>query len=203
VAASHTRAAAPEPAHCIAPRGYLLCCGSIEPRKNVRGLIDAYVASGTTLPLVLVGPDGWRAEEQLRDHAVRIVDAPWTEPGPAVIRLRYVPYDTLLALIAGARALVYPSFAEGFGLPILEAMTLGTPVVTSNRGAMAEIAGEAALLVDPHDRRDIAQAIGGVCRDDARAAELAERGTMRAADFSIDDHAARLTKVYARLMLRR
>jgi glycosyltransferase involved in cell wall biosynthesis len=202
LAAAHRRAASPDPALGMAPRGYLLYAGSIEPRKNVRGLIEAYVASGTTLPLVLVGPDGWRTEEQLRGHAVRIVDAPWREPGPAVVRLRYVPYDTLLALIAGARALVYPSFAEGFGLPILEAMTLGTPVVTSNIGAMAEIAGAAALLVDPHDPRDVARAIDVVTQDDARAAELAARGTVRAADFSIDEHAARLTKVYARLMLR-
>ena len=168
----------------------------------MRGRIEAYVASGTTLPRVLVGPDGWRADTELHGHTVRVVDAPWAEPGPAVVRLRYVPYDTLLALIAGARALVFPSFAEGFGLPILEAMTLGTPVVTSNCGAMAEIAGEAALLVDPHDPRDIARAIAAVCADDARAAELAGRGAMRAAEFSLDDHAARLTKVYARVALR-
>jgi glycosyltransferase involved in cell wall biosynthesis len=187
----------------LAPREYLLYAGSIEPRKNVRGLIEAYAASGTRLPLVLAGPDGWRTDAQLRGHAVRVVDAPWLEPGPAVVRLRYLPYEMLLSVMWGARALVFPSFAEGFGLPILEAMMLGTPVVTSNLGAMAEVAGDAALLVDPHDPRDIARAIQAIDQDAARCADLAARGLARAAEFSLARHAERLGTVYSGLTSRR
>ena len=188
------------------PRGgYFLYAGAIEPRKNVAALIEAHRASGSALPLVLAGPDGWRAAEQLAPAGDRLVAAPWhgaPPPAGAVVRLPYGPYTVLLNIMRGARALVFPSLAEGFGLPVLEAMALGTPVITSNRHALAEIAGEAALLVDVSDRRALARAIETVDRDAALRADLAARGRRRAAEFSLDAYTERMGRLYRALLAR-
>jgi len=186
------------------PRGgYVLFAGSIEPRKNIRTLIEAHRLSGVALPLVLGGPDGWRAAEQLAAAGDRLRRAPCdtaeTRAG-AVVRLPYLPYERLLALVRGARALVFASLSEGFGLPILEAMALGTPVVAANFGAMAEIAGDAALLVDVRDPRALSQAIARIADDSALCAELAARGRRRAAQFSLDAYAARMERLYRGLL---
>ena len=171
----------------LRPGGYFLCCGTIEPRKNIARLLAAHHASRSTRPLVLAGPDGWQAEEI-------IAGAP---PGTAFIRLGHVPQATLLRLIADARALLMPSLAEGFGLPVGEAMTLGTPVLTADTGALAEIAGGAALLVDPRDTMQIADAIRRLDRNDALVAALAAAGRARAPFFGQAGYSARLRAFYA------
>ncbi|WP_156678428.1 glycosyltransferase family 4 protein [Sphingomonas profundi] len=177
----------PPPPAEFAPGSYFLFCGSIEPRKNLARLAAAHRASGTALPLLIAGPDGWRAEE---------VTAAIAAGGGHVVRLPYQGRDALIGLVAHARALLFPSLAEGFGLPVAEAMALGTAVMTSAGGALAETAGGAALLVDPQDIAAMAGAIADLGRNDALVADLAERGRVRAADFSLDRFAARLRRFY-------
>ncbi|WP_242097998.1 glycosyltransferase family 1 protein [Sphingomonas sp. CROZ-RG-20F-R02-07] len=168
--------------------GYLLVCGSVEPRKNVERIAMAYRASGTSLPLVIVGPNGWHSEGI----------APALQDSPGIVRLSYQSRDTVIALITHARALLMPSLAEGFGLPVAEAMTLGTPVVTSATGALAETAGTAALLVDPLDVEAIAVAISTIARDDGLCDKLAMAGRDRARLFDPACFAERLRVLYDR-----
>ncbi len=174
----------------LVPGRYLLVCGTVEGRKNVSRIAHAYRASGVELPLVVAGPDGWDAAAiaaVLRDT-------------PGVVRLPYQTRAAMLALLAGARALVMPSLAEGFGLPVAEAMALGTPVITAAGGALAETAGGAALLVDPLDMAALAEAMCAVARDDVLAAKLAAVGRRRAATFSAEAFAARLRALYEQIL---
>lgn len=169
--------------------GYLLAVGSVEPRKNLVRLAEAYSRSGTTLPLVIAGPDGWRSDEI----------APRLTATPGIIRLPYVERSTLMALIAGARALLFPTITEGFGLPIIEAMQLGTPVLTSRGGATEEVAGGATLLADPLSVDDLAVQIARLA-DDALIGELRAAGLARGEAFSATAFAARLDAIHARLI---
>jgi glycosyltransferase involved in cell wall biosynthesis len=170
-------------------REYFLFCGAIEPKKNVSRLIDAYAASGTKCPLILAGGGGWQNDGDLRKiDAERFVnfriDGGVVRRERQVQRLEYLPRDQLMTLIRGARALLFPSIYEGFGLPAIEAMLLGTPVVTSNVSSLPEVAGDAALLVDPYVVDDIAAAIRTIDADaDVRRA-LVERGRLQAKKFA-------------------
>jgi glycosyltransferase involved in cell wall biosynthesis len=116
-----------------------------------------------------------------------------------VRRFRYVRPSILTTLIRGARAVVFPSLYEGFGLPVLEAMVLGTPVVTSRESSLPEIAGDAALLVDPYDADDIARAITTIVNDADLRAELSRRGRQQAATFSVERYRERVAALYASL----
>ncbi len=113
--------------------------------------------------------------------------------------LDYAPFRLLVNLIRGARAVLFPSLYEGFGLPALEAMLLGTPVVTSNTASMPEVVGDAALTVDPYDVSALVRAIQAVDGDAELRARLAAAGPRRAAQFSPERYAARLEALYARL----
>lgn len=166
--------------------GYFLFCGAVEPRKNLERLILAYKQSGVPQPLVIVGPDGWKASA----INARIAGT------PNVVRIGYLERTVLLELISHARALLFPSLAEGFGLPVIEAMQLGTPVLTSAFGALAEVANGAALLVDPLDVEALAAGIRTLATNDTLASGLSHQGRARAADFSLARFAARLTTVY-------
>ena len=105
----------------------------------------------------------------------------------------------LVTLIRGARAVLFPSLYEGFGLPVLEAMLLGTPVVTSRSSSLPEIAGDAALYVDPYDIDDIARAIKTIAADDGLRAELRQRGRARVELFSVARYRERIAALYERL----
>ena len=175
------------------PEEFLLSVGTIHPRKNLGGLARAAALSarqlGRTLPVVHVGREGWLCERVFSD-----VEA----AGPPGIRFVGQTSDaTLRALYRQASALVYPSFAEGFGLPILEAFACGAPVVTSNGSGMLEAAGDAAEMVDPHDPDAIAAGIARVVRDADRRAELVERGRRRLEGFSWSRSARQMLDVYA------
>lgn len=165
---------------------YLLCCGLVEPRKNIARLLAAYRASGTSLPLVIAGPDGWRAD--------RI--APLIAATPGVRRLPFLDRPTLLTLLAGARALLFPSLAEGFGLPIAEAMALGVPVLAGATPAQIETGGGAVLCVDPEDQQAIARGIVALAGDAGLRAELAARGLVQAKRFTAASFAERLGALY-------
>ena len=178
----------PLPAN-LRPRGYFLILGSVETRKNIPAVIAAHEKSGTALPLVVAGPDGWGAGQ--------IVEA---MKGRHIVRLPYLPADSIRALTAQARGLIMASLAEGFGLPVAEAMASGTPVITSNRGALAEIAGRAALLVDPTDGDAIAAAVRQLADDDDLWSRLRDAGEERAATFSPERFADRLGQFYGGLL---
>ncbi len=105
----------------------------------------------------------------------------------------------LITLIRGARAVLFPSLYEGFGLPVLEAMLLGTPVVTSRTSSLPEIAGDAALYVDPYDIDDIAEAIKTITADDGLRTELSQRGRAQAELFSVARYRERVAALYERL----
>jgi glycosyltransferase involved in cell wall biosynthesis len=166
---------------------YFFFCGRIEPRKNLERLARAHRASGVTMPLVVVGP-AVAGEERL-ETVLR------AQPG--VVRLAWAPRADLLAMMRHARALLFPSLAEGFGLPVAEAMTLGCPVLTSDRGALAEVAGGAALLVDPEDEAALAKAIAGLEHDDWLCTRLREAGFARGNMFAQGNYARRLRALYA------
>ena len=176
----------------LAPGDYLLAVGRVESRKNIAALLDAHRRAATGLPLVIAGPEGhWRSpSERRRVHALM--------HSPDVIRLGWQDDATVAALIAGARALVMPSLAEGFGLPAVEAMALGVPALASATGAAAEIAGDAALLVDPHDRTALADAIRRIASDVPLRTRLIAQGHERAAQFTAESFAARLAALYER-----
>jgi glycosyltransferase involved in cell wall biosynthesis len=180
--------------------GYLLFYGALEPKKNVRRLIDAYLISGVDVPLVLVVAGGWQNEAELRLLAEQTADERVPKAtGRRIHRLDYVSAAALATLIRGARAVIFPSLYEGFGLPVLESMVLGTPVVASREAALPEVAGEAALLVDPYDTDEIARAISMIVNDADLRAELSRRGPPQAAKFSVDRYRDRVASVYAAL----
>jgi len=168
----------------LQPGGYFLCAGSIEPRKNIARLVAAHTASGVAAPLVLAGPDGWRAAEELQGA------------GPGVRRVPWLPRPALLGLMAGARAVLMPSLAEGFGLPVAEAMALGVPMLASAGNALEEVAGGAALLVDPRDTGAMAAALKALDADAALRESLAAHGLRRAEAFTPPAYARRLMEVY-------
>ena len=182
-----------ETAARLAPLGlpmgdYLLFLGTIEPRKNLARLLEA-AKSAEVGTLVVAGGHGWH-NAAIREAMARL------ERAGRVRALGYVPDDLRLPLLAGARAFVYPSLYEGFGLPPLEAMACGTPVLTSNVSALPEVMGDAALYVDPTDVPALAAALTRIWRDDALRADLKARGLARASQFSWDRTARETLDVY-------
>ena len=195
-----------ESAFGVSPGEYFLFVGAIEPKKNLRRLIDAYAASGSNRPLVVVGGLGWQYQEDLlklaEDRFTRYrFDGQTLFPERKVRHLSYLPRSQLLSLVRGARALLFPSLYEGFGLPVLEAMMLGTAVLTSNVASLPEIVGEAGLLVDPRDETSIAKGIRALDQDDGLVSTLVARGVERARSFSQQAYAARLGRLYAGLRI--
>jgi glycosyltransferase involved in cell wall biosynthesis len=157
------------------PEGYLLHVGTIEPRKGIPTLLDALARlDRPDVHLALAGPSGWHED---LGAAVALV-------AERCHLLGFVPAEDLPALYAGAAAFCYPSVLEGFGLPVLEAMAQGAPVVTSAGSAMAEVVGEAGLLVPPGQPSDLADAIGGLLDDPAGASRLGDAGRERARTFT-------------------
>ena len=165
----------------LAAGGYTLFVGTIEPRKNIDRLLSAYESLPPALrqrtPLVLAGGPGWHSEHT-HAHMARAAAAGWLH------YLRYVPQADLPALYAGARLFAYPSLYEGFGLPVLEAMASGTPVITSNCSSLPEVVGTAALQIQPEDVPALAGALARALQDDAWGAHASVAGLERAAQFS-------------------
>jgi len=180
----------------LTPRSYFLFFGSLEPKKNIGRLLEAYLGLGLATPLVIVGARAWLSEGEL---ALLPPDNPG-EANPRVIRLDYLPRDLLLRTIRSAKAVLFPSISEGFGLPALEAMQLGTPVLTSDRSSLPEVAGDAAMLVDPYDVAAIAEGIRRLDRDDALGRLLSMAGPMRAQRFSPGAYMARLAAMYSAVL---
>src|SRR5215831_3605268 len=188
----------------LAYQKYFLFHGAIEPKKNISRLISAYAASGSACPLVIAGPLGWEYHEDLAqiewfsDPKTSENKTPENKGSPRrkILRLDYLPFAHLVTLIRGARALLFPSLYEGFGLPVLEAMSLGTPVMTSTAASLTEVAGDAALLVDPLDIRAMTKVIQKIDADSDLRADLGQRGTERAKLFSPAAYRLRIGNLY-------
>ena len=173
------------------PEQYLLFVGTVEPRKNLAGLFAAQRLLDQPLPLVVVGAEGWG---DAADEILNAVASDGVADRRADVRfLGFVPHDDLPAVYACAEVFCYPSLREGFGLPILEAMAQGVPVVTSQGGATEETAGRAAVLVDPARPADIA---AGIADARSRRAELAGKGIARAHQLSWSNAAALTAAAY-------
>lgn len=184
-------------------KNYYLFWGSIEPKKNVGRLIEAYLSSGVKAPLVIVGAQAWKSENELRliyDDNIRTllqIDNE-TRVKKKIIQLEYAPFPLLVSLIKGAKCTLFPSLYEGFGLPVLESMLLETPVITANTASIPEVAGDAAIMVDPYDAKQLSEAIRRVDADADLRQHLIEKGVVQAEKFSEAHYMQRLQALYAR-----
>jgi glycosyltransferase involved in cell wall biosynthesis len=177
---------------------FILATGKISPRKNVWRIIQALSKLRDMIPhhLVLAGGSGWNMEEVLKEMN--------TSPVAGRVHLiGYVSDEQLHALYSSASVYVHPSLFEGFGLTILEAMASGCPVVTSNVSSLPEVAGDAALLVDPYDVDDIAEAIKSLCSDSSLATDFAKRGRARAKAFTWERCAEQVACIYQNVIERK
>jgi len=180
---------------------FVLAVGTVEPRKNLLALLrvfESLAAEGRArhLRLVVAGSrEGWLN----RDFYTAVEESPVKE---RVVFTGYVSDDVLSALYSSCRAFVYPSLYEGFGLPVLEAMACGAPVVCGDTPALAETAGGAALLVEPRDAHQLARAIVEILDDGGAARRLSEAGRRRAAEFTWARTARMTLDVYAEAMRR-
>lgn len=178
------------------PDQYMLYLGSIEERKNLRRVLEALAVlnqGGSAPRLVITGAMKWQYSgiletlERLQLHEL-------------VTMTGYVAEGDLPALYSGALGLVFPSLYEGFGLPVLEAMACGTPVITSTASSLPEAAGDAALMVDPYSVEAIASAIQNVADSDALRSRLRQAGLARAREFTWDRTAAQTLAAYEQVM---
>ncbi|MGB3739309.1 MAG: glycosyltransferase family 1 protein, partial [Pontixanthobacter sp.] len=186
-------------------RDYYLFWGSIEPKKNIGRMIEGYLASGVDAPLVIVGAQAWKSDEELRllnDENIRYLSMidNTIRTRKRIIQLSYAPFSLLVSLIRGAKAALFPSLYEGFGLPALEAMALGTPVICSNTSSLPEVAGDAALMIDPYDTGALAGAIRTMDADADLRDEYRRRGIAQAAEYSPENYRMRLKGVYDRFV---
>jgi len=174
------------------PDRYLFAVSTVEPRKNLITLLDAYVLLrkelGASCPqLVIVGRKGWNNEDILKYM---------TDLEGAVQFPGHISDEELIALYQMATCLIFPSLYEGFGLPVLEAMTAGCPVITSTTSSLPEVAGDAALLVDPLNAEEIARAMREIWQDEDLRTHMIDQGRMRASHFSWEETARMTREVY-------
>jgi glycosyltransferase involved in cell wall biosynthesis len=183
----------------VPPGPYLLSLGTVEPRKNLPRLLRCFFRMAeqeafSDLQLMLVGPAGWKTGEIFATIESR------PDLRSRVRLTGFVPDADLAALYSGARAFVYPSLYEGFGLPVLEAMQCGTPVVTSDTSSMPEVAGDAAVCVPPGDGDALYHALHRLVSDDAWAAQLGRRGRERSRRYSWDITAEATVQAYRQML---
>ncbi len=176
------------------PERFILFLGTLEPRKNITGLLDAYALARKTSPtplpkLFIAGGRGWYYQTIFAHVAELGLTDDVIFPG-------FVPGEDLPWWHRAAEVFVYPSQFEGFGLPVLEAMACGTPVITSNASSLPEVAGDAAVLVGPRDATGLADALLRVLADPARRAQMRAAGLRQAACFSWNRTAAETVAVY-------
>jgi glycosyltransferase involved in cell wall biosynthesis len=183
-------------------KGYFLFWGSLEPKKNIGRLIEAYLSSQVETPLVIVGAQAWKSEQELKllGETGTVYGSLERRRGARkrIIQMPYAPFPLLVSLIRGAKAALFPSLYEGFGLPVLEAMLLGTPVICSNTSSLPEVAGEAALMVDPYDTQAITRAIRAMDADADLREHYIALGHGQAARYSPEIYRERLKAVYDR-----
>jgi glycosyltransferase involved in cell wall biosynthesis len=167
--------------HGLTHGQYFLAVGTLEPRKNLSLALRSYqllpAQTRQRYPLVLIGMKGWHTAELERQMA------PLLQAGE-VRQLGYVPHPELATIMAGATALVYPSVYEGFGLPPLEAMACGVPVICANTSSLPQVVGDAGVLIDPRDEVALASAMRRMAEDPAARADLSGKAALRAREFT-------------------
>jgi glycosyltransferase involved in cell wall biosynthesis len=179
--------------HKLKYKEYFIFYGAIEPKKNVERILQAFTIAKTDYPIVIAGKDGW-----LFDDVNKFLNSVW-ERGfgkEKFIRIPYLRYQNLMMLLKGARGLVFPSLYEGFGLPVLEAMQMGCPVITSNTTSLPEVGGDAVHYVDPFDIADIASAINKFTEDQEYLDNLIIKGIKQSENFSPEKSLLQLEKGY-------
>jgi glycosyltransferase involved in cell wall biosynthesis len=176
------------------PERFYLYLGTIEPRKNLPRVIEAFdaIAAKTDAGLVIAGREGWKAETTRRAYSEAAHRDHVTFPG-------FVAAEDMAALMSAAMAFVWPSLWEGFGLPPLEAMACGTPVVTSKTSSLPEVVGDAALLVNPESVDEIAEAMRRIGEDEALRTKLRAAGLARARELTWRRTAEQTAAVYRRV----
>jgi len=175
------------------PERFVLSLGAMEPRKNLARLLEAFVALSPAVrkdvTLVVAGAQGW-LNDSIHEQVQKL------GLGESVHFAGYIEEEDLAAVYSLATVFAYPSLWEGFGLPVLEAMACGTPVLTSSVSSLPEVAGDAAVLVPPNDVDAIAEGLGRLLEDDALRRRLSERGYRRASGFSWERCARETLAVY-------
>lgn len=180
-------------------KDYFLHFGAIEPKKNLGRIVEAYLASGLETPLVIVGGRAW-----LDEGETALLNQVMKDGGPSAQRIRryeYMPFSLLISLIRGAKATLFPSLYEGFGLPVLESMALSTAVLTSTGGSLPEVAGDAAISVDPYDVQAMTRGLRALDADEALRDDLVRRGLEQSQKFSVQAYQRRLAAMYGSLGL--
>ena len=181
------------PVYRLAREKVILSVGAIQARKNIGRLVSAFEAVPKNWRLVLAGSRGFGSEEILRSIG--------KSPGrDRILITGYIPPDELAQWYARASVFAFPSLDEGFGMPVLEAMTAGVPVVSSNRSALKEVCGDAALLASPEDTEEIADFLKRITSDDDLRASLTAKGRVRAAQFTWKKAAEETWAVYCELV---
>jgi glycosyltransferase involved in cell wall biosynthesis len=188
----------------LVPGSYFLFFGALDPKKNLNRILDAFLTAQTTRRLVVVGARDWGmntdsrlsskkdpSEEKKKKNPLRAL-----EGNQRILQLDYQPRSLLFRLIRSARAVLFPSLYEGFGLPALEAMQMGTPVISSTVSSLPEVVGSGGLLVDPYDVGAIASAIRKLDTDDALYEQLSRAGLEQARRFDDDTYRTRLAALY-------
>lgn len=178
-------------------KGFILFVGAIEPKKNLGRLLKAYAEADVDVPLVIAGPRGWMWQDEIG----WVVDSKDPAVHKKIRFLNHVSLEDLRFIMSGALALTFPSLYEGYGLPLVEAMSFGVPVLTARTSSLPEVCGDAALYVDPYDVRDIREKIERLVGDQPLRDYLSERGLSRSQQLTPAAFAEQVAGGYRQLGL--
>ena len=177
----------------LTPKGYILHVGAIEPKKNLQRLLQAYVELDPEIPIVFTGSKAWLWEQEVG----------WAMDNPRlkdrVKFFNHLPFRDMPYIYSGAQCMVFPSIYEGWGLPVVEALSFGTPVLTSNTSSLPEVAGEAALFCDPYSVRDIRDKLERMLGDAELRDFLSEEALKRSQLLTMDSFTQEVAAAYAKL----